>query len=202
MGKQEFLRELEHKLSGLKTEDLKERLAFYSEMIDGRMEDGETELQAVAEIGSVDDVVAQIISEIPLSRLVRERVRPVGSINPGVIVLLVLGFPVWFPLLIAAGAVLFSLFIALWAIVLSFYITDLALAIAAILSTLAVIPAFLITNPVMALILAGAGLTCFGLTILMFLLSSAVAKGAAKLTKWTLLGIKSLFVGKEEPWNA
>lgn len=202
MRKQEFLDELGQKLTGLKTEDLEERLAFYSEMIDGRMEDGKTELEAVADIGSVDDVVAQIISEIPLSRLVREKVKPVGSVSPWVIVLLVLGFPVWFPLLIASAAVLFSLFLVLWVLVIVFYAVDVILAIAAVFSMLAAVPALFFVDQMIALFLVGTALSCAGLAIFMFLLSSLLAKGAAKLTKWTLLGIKSLFVGKEEPWNA
>ena len=40
MSKQEFLAALEEGLSGLPREDVDERLGFYSEMIDDRMEDG------------------------------------------------------------------------------------------------------------------------------------------------------------------
>ena len=202
MRKEEFLSELKDKLTGLKSEDLGERLAFYSEIIDGRMENGETELEAVAGLGSVDDVVAQIMSEIPLSKLVREKVRPVGTIPPWVIVLLVLLFPVWFPLLIAALTVVLSLFVALWVIVGAVFVVDLALIIAAVFSTLAAFPVFLTGNRFMALFLLGAGLACFGMTILVFLLGTLVTKCALWLSRSAVFGIKSLFIGKEEPWNA
>ena len=73
MNKQAFLEELTRRLSGLSQSDLEERLAFYGEMIDDKVEDGLSEEEAVAGIGSVDDVVSQIMSEIPLSRLVKEK---------------------------------------------------------------------------------------------------------------------------------
>ena len=61
MNKQDFLKELSRALSGLPREDLEERLAFYSEMIDDRMEDGLSEEEAVADIGSIDEAASQII---------------------------------------------------------------------------------------------------------------------------------------------
>ena len=67
MDKALFLDELRRRLSGLPQSDLDERLLFYSEMIDDRMEDGLTEEEAVAGIGSVDEIVEQIMAEIPLS---------------------------------------------------------------------------------------------------------------------------------------
>ena len=47
MNKQEFLAQLRKGLSGLPKEDIDERLTFYSEMIDDRMEDGIPEETAV-----------------------------------------------------------------------------------------------------------------------------------------------------------
>ena len=47
MNKEEFLSELRTKLSGLPQEDIEERISFYSEMIDDRMEDGISEEEAV-----------------------------------------------------------------------------------------------------------------------------------------------------------
>ena len=52
--------------------DVEERLTFYSEMIDDRMEEGISEEEAVCEIGSVDEIVSQIIADIPFTKLVRE----------------------------------------------------------------------------------------------------------------------------------
>ena len=43
MRKYEFLAELEKRLSSLSGEDKEERLTFYGEMVDDRMEDGLSE---------------------------------------------------------------------------------------------------------------------------------------------------------------
>ena len=107
MNKQEFLDRLKEGMSGLPQEDITERLAFYSEMIDDRMEDGLTEEEAVAGIGTVDMLVPQIVEEIPITRIVKERVRPKHTLRAWEIVLLILGSPIWLSLLIAAVAVLF-----------------------------------------------------------------------------------------------
>ena len=48
MNKQEFLSALQNALAGLPKKDRQKTLAFYSEMIDDRMEDGMTEEEAVA----------------------------------------------------------------------------------------------------------------------------------------------------------
>ena len=64
MNKQEFLTELKKALSPLSKADLEERLSFYSEMIDDRMEEGLSEEEAVAAIGSPDEIAAQIIRNL------------------------------------------------------------------------------------------------------------------------------------------
>ena len=76
MNKQEFLMKLRKALSGLPKDDIDERLTFYSEMIDDRMEDGIPEETAVCEIGTVDEIVAQIIADISLTKLVKEKISP------------------------------------------------------------------------------------------------------------------------------
>ena len=74
MYREEFLNELSAKLAGLPEEEVGERLSFYREMIEDRMEDGVPESEAVAQIGTPDEITAQIMSEIPLTRLVKEKV--------------------------------------------------------------------------------------------------------------------------------
>ena len=75
MNKQEFLKRLGAALSGLPEQDASERLSFYGEMIDDRMEEGLSEAAALAEIGPVEAVVRQIVAETPLPKLVKEKMR-------------------------------------------------------------------------------------------------------------------------------
>ena len=118
MSKQAFLAKLRKGLSGLPQDDIEERLTFYSEMIDDRMEEGLSEEDAVSEIGSVDTIISQIVADTPLSKLIKEKT-PKRRLGVWEIVLLVLGSPIWISLLIAAFAVILSLYISLWALIIS-----------------------------------------------------------------------------------
>ena len=197
MTKEAFLNELRKNLSGLPQEDIDERISFYSEMIDDRMEDGIPEEDAVAGIGSVESVKEQIMADIPLAKLVVEKVRPKRSLKAWEIVLLVLGAPVWIPLIIAAIAVVFALFVVIWAVVVSVYAVALSLAVAALGCLAGAVFYLVLGNPAGALFAFGAGTVCAGLAILLFLASVQISKAAAKLTGRMLLGIKNSFVGKE-----
>ena len=76
MNKQEFLMRLREGLSGLPQNEIEERLTFYSEMIDDRIEEGLSEEQAIGEIGDIDEIISQIVADIPLAVLVKEKVKP------------------------------------------------------------------------------------------------------------------------------
>ena len=65
MDKQEFLSKLRAKLFGLPQKELEERLSFYSEMIDDRIEEGLSEEDAVKELGTVYEGEWQVSAEDP-----------------------------------------------------------------------------------------------------------------------------------------
>ena len=132
MDKLDFLYALQQKLAGLPEEDVSRSLDYYAEMIDDRMEEGMTEQQAVADLGDVDAIAQQILLEIPLAKLVRAKVKPRRALRAWEIVLLILGAPVWLPLVIAAVAVVISVYIVLWSVVISLYAADLAVACGAV----------------------------------------------------------------------
>ena len=67
MTKREFLDALSKKLSDMPKREIEDRLGFYSEMIDDRVEDGLTEEEAVLEIGSVDSLAFRILRESDVS---------------------------------------------------------------------------------------------------------------------------------------
>ena len=198
MTKQEFLDRLRRSLAGLPLEDAEERLAFYDEMIDDRMEEGLAEEEAVSSFGTPEEIADQILSEIPLSRLVRERVKPKRALRAWEIVLLVLGFPVWFPILISLCIIALSVYVVLWSVIVSLYAVDLALAVSAVGGIALAVRALLQGQPAQAAALAGASLLCAGLAILLFLGCVKATKGAAILTKRIGRWIKSLFVRKGE----
>ncbi len=198
MNKAQFLDELRRRLSGLPQNDLDERMLFYSEMIDDRVEDGLTEEEAVAGIGSVDEIVEQIMAETPLSKLVKEKVRKRRGLKAWEILLLVLGSPVWLPLLIAFFAICFSLYIVLWAVLISVWAVDLALAVSVIGGLFTAAGCMIKGNPAGAAFTIGAAALCAGLAILLFFGCVALTKGLLRFTKKILIGIKGMVMGKEK----
>lgn len=197
MRKQEFLNELGGRLSGLSQNDIDERLAFYSEMIDDRIEEGMTEEEAVNAIGSVKEIADRIMSEIPLSRLVMDKVKPKKGLGAGTIVLLILGAPLWLPLLIAAFAVVLSIYISIWAIAISFYAVNLSLGLVSVCTIPVAVHYFSLGNTYTGLFMIGSGIALAGITILLFLACLVLTKGIVAIAKGFLMWIKSLFVGKE-----
>jgi len=197
MNKEIFLTELREKLFGLPQDDIEERIAFYNEMINDRMEDGLTEEEAVGEIGSVDSVVEQIMEEIPLSALVKEKVKPKRKLKTWELVLLILGSPLWIPLLMSAIAVILTLYAVIWAVVIFVYATDLALAGSTVMGLAGILSYLKQINFIGALFSAGFGMTSAGLAILLFFACVWITKSIIKATGKLLLGIKISFVGKE-----
>lgn len=196
MKRVEFLKELKARLWALPEADIQCSLDYYSEMIDDRMEDGLTEDEAVAAIGNLEEIVQQILGETPRPPVV---VEPAKKAKPGknntklwLILLLILGSPVWIPLAASVAATVLSVYVSLWTVVIVLYVVAVALVAAAIGS---IIGCFFMVGKFGAILVAvGAALVCAGLAILLLLLANLAAKGMVKLTK---LVWNSIFRRKE-----
>ena len=197
MDKKEFLSALEARLAGLPEADRRSSLDFYAEMLDDLMEGGKTEQEAVASLGSVDAIAQEILMDTPLPKLIKAKMKPKRRMRAWEIVLIAVGSPVWFPILIALFAVALSLYITLWAVVLSLYAADLAFAVSAPAGIITAIALFVSGKPAAALLFLGAGLVLAGLTVLWLLLCNLTARGVWQLGKLTLRGIKACFVRKK-----
>lgn len=198
MKRLEFLLALQNRLSCLPREELEERLAFYNEMIDDRIEEGLSEDEAVAQIGNIDEIVSQIISETPLTTLVKEKIKPKKRLKTWEIVFLAVGSPIWLSLLIAAFAVVISLYAALWSVIVSLWSAFASVAVCAPAGVLAGV-LFLCNGSVTpGIAMIAAGLVCAGLAIFLFYGCKAATKGAVWLTKLLPLSIKRCFIKKED----
>lgn len=202
MNKSEFLAELRSRLVGLPQNEIEERISFYSEMIDDRVEEGATEEDAVAGIGSIDEIVAQILEDVPLWNIVKEKIKKKNKkkrrkLKAWEIVLLSVGSPVWVPLLIAAFAVILSLYLSLWALVISLWAVFVSLAACGLAGIVAGVSYAILVKPIDGILLVAAGFVCAGLAIFAFIGCKAATKGTVRLTKKIVLGIKNLFVGKD-----
>ena len=196
MTKETFLNELRNRLSGLPKEDLEDRITFYREMIEERVADGASEEEAVAAMEPVERIAEKFMAEIPLTKLVRERVKPGRTLKTWEIILIILGFPVWFPLVIAAAAVSFSLYLVLWALALCVCAVDFSMAAGAFAGLLGLLANLGQMSLPGAGFIAGCIMILAGLSIIMFFVCTWVTKGILRMTGGMLLGLKVLFVGK------
>ncbi len=198
MRKQEFLSKLKLALAGLPKDEVDERLSFYSEMIDDRMEEGFSEEAAVAGVGSMGSIVSQAVSEVPIGKLVKERIKPKKSTSGGKTVLLILGFPLWFSLLIIFFAIIFSLYLALFSLCIAFWGVEVGFCGAAIggvvIAAAYGFQGFLTQGFAMLSI----GSISAGAAIVWIVACKVASKGIMKLGGKLGVAIKRLFIKKEK----
>ncbi|MBP5295383.1 MAG: DUF1700 domain-containing protein [Lachnospiraceae bacterium] len=197
MNKETFLAELRNALRGFPEEDIEERVAFYSEMIDDRMEEGLTEEEAIAQTGAIQNIVSQTIADTPLHKLVKENARTRKPMSTGAIILLIVGAPLWLALVIALLAIVFALYVVLWALLVALWAIEVSFIAAAMACLASAVYLFTQGEPIYALMSLGAGLFLAGLSIFLFFGCLEASKGIVRLTGKIAVGIKSLFIRKE-----
>ena len=202
MKKNEFLVKLIQGLSTLPQAEIEDRVAFYSEMIDDRMEEGLSEDAAVAAIGDVDTVIDQIIAETPLVSLIKERVKRKGKLSATEITLLAVGSPIWISLIAAAFAVVISVYASIWAVVVSLWSTFGALVGAGVGGVLGGGLFISLGKLPAGFGILGCALVCGGLSILMFYGCKHATVAMVWLTKKIALLIKKCFTKKGGKQNA
>ena len=194
MIKVEFLNALKEKLAGLPEKDIEERLSFYEEMIDDRMDEGKTEEEAVADIGSMDDVVYDIAQDVPLTKLVKEKIKPKRSLKAWEIVLLILGFPLWFPLALVGLILCLVAYLLFWILVIVVYTVEGSLVIGSFGGVI-IFFAYLF-NGTFYLVPLGASLIMGAAAIFLFFGCKAITVGTVKLHKKIFTSIKAKIIKK------
>ena len=197
MTKADFLQLLERALSQLSEEERRANLEYYSELLDDMLEEGMTEAEATAKLGSPAAIAESILQEMPLSKLVSTRMKPKSGWTPLAIILAVVGSPVWVPLLLAGVAVVAALFVSIWALAAVAVVVVLALALAVIAVPVLAVRTAALTLP-LGLLLLGGGLVLLGLCVLGGLMAVELCKLLAQLTVLLAHKIKGLFIRKEE----
>ena len=200
MIKAQFLSELERRLDALPRAEIDRALQFYSEMIDDRKEEGLTEPEAVADLGSLDDIAGEVLAGAASGQPVEYQRKKANNH----VVLLILGSPLWFVMIVLGICVWFVLILLLWILVLAGWIVSLALDVsvgAVLFSALVAVWAvaigllvggagccvatpFLMTRGLLtALFNSGMGLFALGLGALMLPLLLPTARGLWKAGK-------------------
>ncbi len=194
MRKQEFLDELRNRLKGLPKDDLDERIAFYDEMIEDRIDDGKTEEGAVADIGTVDEVVDDIARDTPLAKLVKQKIKPKRKIKAWEIVLIALGFPLWFPLLVVVTVLCLVFYILFWVLVIVCYAVEMSLIAAAIGGFVIFLINLFQGN--FSLLYLAISILAAGASVLMFFGCWYITKGTIKLHQKIFTSIKRRIMNK------
>lgn len=197
MNKRQFIETLEKKLQGLPQEDIDERIAFYVEIIDDKMEDGITEEKAVEQIGDVDDIAKQIIAETPFGKIAKAKWKVDRKLQPLELCLLLLGFPLWFPLLISAFAVMVSLYVVVWSLIIAFWSVVVSFIATAVGGLFAGIVFCCVGQATSGTFMFTATLVCAGLGIFAWIGCKYATKGVCIATKNMAVGLKNKMIKKD-----
>ncbi len=197
MTKSDFLNELKSRLNGFSQKDIDESLAYYNEMIDDRMEDGASEEEAVAAVGTPAQAAGQILAEMPLSKLLKVKLSSGKKLPTWAIVLLAIGSPIWISLIAAAVSIVISLFAVIWSVIISFWAVAVSFTLSPLISLGGFIFAIAQGNLGGGLALLGCGCILGGLGILFLKPCVYAIKGGWWLSKKLFLAIKYCFIRKE-----
>ena len=198
MRKDEFLLMLQKRLEGLPKYEIEERLTFYSEMIDDRMEEGVNEEDAVSMVGDVDKIVEEIISLTPISKIAKERSKPQRRLKAFEIVLIVLGSPIWLSVFIASISVIFSIYVSLWAVIISLWAIFVSFIASGSGGLLAMSFQFVNGNTISGIAMLGSSMVLLGLSIFTYYCCKAASRGIIALTRVSFNSLKRCFIRKKE----
>ena len=193
MTRDEVLGRLGELLACLPAEQVEETKAFYAEAIADRMEDGMSEEEAVAAMGTLDDLPA-----VPRA-IARTRRRSTALLW----VLAIVGSPVWVPLLAAFAAVAVTVYICIWVLALCVWIVAVALGGVGVVGLLLAVSGVIIGHFPYALASAGVGLGLVGVALFVGAGAWAAAKQIARLSAlWARKAASPFWKGKGEKGGA
>ena len=197
MTKTEFMAALASQLAGLPQADIQRHLDYYSEIIDDRTEETGSESESIAAMDPPETIAAQILSEVPLPKLVKEKIKPRRKIAAWEIVLLILGSPIWLSLLIAAFAIVISLYAVAFSVVVSLFAGSVACGGFFVGALVEAILLFVAGAWTQGLLYLGMTLVAIGLAFYLWQLALLCAKAVIRLSKAIVLAIKRRLVRKE-----
>lgn len=113
MNKQEYIANLKIQLKDEKYETVCQVIEYYEEIIDDCIEEGKNENEVINSLENVQDVVRNIKDDV-----LSFDINPIkkNSISYFIIILLILGFPLWGSLLAAVFLLILSIYIMIWCI--------------------------------------------------------------------------------------
>ena len=197
MNKQAFLSRLRKGLSSLPRETVGEALTFCSEIIDDRIEAGMSEEEAVAKLGSPDNMIRQILGDHSQEQRDPAPENKKRTFPIWLLVIVILGAPIWLSLGISAVAVILSLYLSLWAVVISSWSVFVSLISCSISALVMGVISLWGGYTASGLPLIGCSLVCAGLGIFLFFGCGWATRKTVLLAKKFVLFMKNLWKRKE-----
>ncbi|PKM72900.1 MAG: hypothetical protein CVU91_07705 [Firmicutes bacterium HGW-Firmicutes-16] len=175
MTKNEYLKKLGRALRQITRAEREKSLAYFSEVIDDRMEEGISEEVVVAELESVEAAAERIITEA------RAQGQLKAKHSVWEIVLIVLGFPLWFPVLLTISLTVLTVYALVWVIIGALFLVSAALVVSGVAGIVGLFM-YLGSSAGAAFAIFGIGLAGSGLGIAMFIPVLYIAQAYAKAT--------------------
>lgn len=193
MNKEQFLAAVRERLTGLPGTDVNRFLDYCREMIDDRMEDGLSEEEAVAMMGSPEYVASQLLIDAPPAPAESPKVQT-RRLKTWQAVLIILTCPVWITLLFGAAIAVFSLLVSVAATIFGLYCAAGGIMIGGVSLIIAAFLKFALPE---ALFLLAAGFLLIGIGLLMILGLNFLVCQLIRLGKWCTEKTRTLFAKKE-----
>ena len=191
MNKIEFLDALRRALGKLPSYEVEQSIAFYSEMIDDRVEDGMAEADAVAVLGPVEAIAAQIIAETPaIPKAIAKANTGSRTLN---IVLLAALSPLWVSLALVFACAVLAIYLAIWGVIVSLWAVVAILVLAAPLGLAALVYLLATGYPLAGFWTLGICLACAGLGLFAWFGVLAASKVLVRATHRFARWVRGLF---------
>lgn len=199
MNKKEFIERLRREIRNLPYDEVEKTITYYEEIISDRMEDGASEEEAVASLGTPEAIARDLQANQPFSTIIKRKVEDYkerrSSENTAlVIVLLIVLFPFWFPVLMSGLGVLVGLFATIGGIIVAFWAASIAIGIGGIGLIISSAFGFATSYIPTGFFSIGSGIALIGLSIIAVIISIYATKGIIKLMGIIIHSIKKLFV--------
>lgn len=200
MKKEEFLKKLKEELENANINNTNDIIEYYEEIIDDKIEEGITEKEAVSSIGSIDTIIKNELLDRPMTTIIKEKVKDKkekaekNGTKPLLIALIILGIPVWVPLLIGLIGIIIGILCSVFGIIIALFASILGIGIASIACLFTCIVSIFTNSGHITLMVFSVGLILAGLVMLLIPFSALITKGIINIIKTLIKGIKKIFV--------
>ncbi len=166
-----------------------------------KQDEGVSEEEVIESLGTIDEIVNFTLSEIPVSKLVKEKLNLNRKLKTWEIVLLTTTSIIWVPLLFVFLVAIFLIYVCLWSGVIALGSASISCLASSLVSILGLIDIFT-SNISSGIFLIAIGMMMLGCGILLGLVTIKFSKIMIIVCKKILLKIKTLFVRKGEKYES